>query len=147
MSRDHATALEARHARYRQVLTCRAEGLTHAEIAQRLGITPERARTLAIQAQRWQERMHGTAMEQPSPTALRPEMPLESLPVTPNAKKSLRRAGLRTVGAVAALSDAALLDLRDIGPGTVAAIRAAVAAPDAADGGTPYDWTHAPPTE
>jgi Bacterial RNA polymerase, alpha chain C terminal domain len=61
-------------------------------------------------------------------------MPLEALPISPHAKTSLRRRGLHTVAEVLALSDAALLNLRDIGPGTVAAIRAAVAAPDEDDG-------------
>src|SRR5690242_18850319 len=106
MSQDHETALEARHARYRQVLAWRAEGLAYPEMGRRLGVSRERAQDLARQAQRWQERMHGPPTEPPSLTVLTPETSVESLPITPSAKKSLRRAGLRTVGEVLALSDA-----------------------------------------
>ncbi len=55
-----------RHARYRQVLTWRAEGLAYPEIGRRLGVSRERAQDLARQAQRWQERMHWPPTEQPS---------------------------------------------------------------------------------
>jgi DNA-binding CsgD family transcriptional regulator len=55
MSQDE-NALEARYARYRQVLAWRAEGLTHAEIAQRLGVSAQRAYDLARQAHQWQQR-------------------------------------------------------------------------------------------
>jgi Bacterial RNA polymerase, alpha chain C terminal domain len=127
MKGDHENALDVRHARYRQVLAWRAEGLAYPEIGRRLGVSRGRAHDLARQAQRWQERMHGTAPEPPAPTVLTLEMPVESLPITPNAKKSLRRAGLWTVGAVVTRSDAELLSLRSFGPATVAAIRAAVA--------------------
>ncbi|MDB6146538.1 MAG: hypothetical protein JWO45_202 [Spartobacteria bacterium] len=54
--------------------------------------------------------------------------PLDSLEIDPGVRRALRRAGLHTLGAIAARSDDVLLGFRGVGPRTVATLRAHVLA-------------------
>jgi transcriptional regulator len=116
--------LEETHARYRQVLALRQQGLTFADIGTRLGLARQNARNLHTKALRWAPTLEAY---------LATESPVEALRVPADVAVGLRRSGHTTVGHVATLSDADLLAVRHVGRETVAAIRADLAARYRAD--------------
>jgi DNA-directed RNA polymerase alpha subunit len=121
------------HARYRQVLAWHRQGQSFEEIAERWGLARQRVHDLYQKALRWE------AAVEPQSARLTAESSVEALHVTRGAVMGLRRRGLTSVGQVAALSDDDLLSVRNVGLGTVAAIRADLAVryqaePDGHDG-------------
>lgn len=124
------TSDERIYARYQQVLAWRNAGATYPEIGRRLGVSPQRASELGRQARRWQQRALWSPLPLSTPPDYTAQTPVHVVPITPQAKGALRRTGVWTMGQVAALSDAALLRLPYIGAGTVATLRACLAAHD-----------------
>ncbi len=111
--------LQETHARYRQVLALRQQGLTFEAIGAHLGLTRQNARTLYAKARRWAPTLDAY---------LTAESPVEALRVPADVAVGLRRSGHTTVGQVVVLSDADLLAVRHVGHETVATIRADLAA-------------------
>jgi DNA-directed RNA polymerase alpha subunit len=110
------------HARYRQVLAWHRQGHSFQEIGERWGVARQRVQDIYRNALHWEAAL--TAQR----TRLTAESPVEALHVNQRVIVGLRRRGLTTVGQVAAMSAEDLLGVRNVGPETVAAIRADLAA-------------------
>jgi DNA-directed RNA polymerase alpha subunit len=101
------------------VLACRSRGMTLATIAAEIGLSSERVRAIAEVGRRLRERAALEAAEGP----IAADSSVDRLDLPVHARNALHFAGIKTIGALAKLTDRDLLGLRNFGRASIRAVR------------------------